>query len=499
MRDKVTSDDHRKAPESAETEKEEGTQGISRRSFLNSAVAVGVAAAVGPYIITHPARAAVMPSGVGFQTEFGGLSFPGKFPDGTSITLTQWSHFVPLYDKWFDQYARQWGEANNVKVTVNHINLANLASSLSSSIAASQGATLYEMLAPPSAFIEGLQPLNDVNDAARKAFGTQSDVAAHSSYLPINKEWYGFCHGWVPDPDDYRMSLWKEAGYPRGPESYGDLLTGATAIYNKHGIPCGGGLSPNIDAEYFARSVIWSFGGSVQDQRGKIIFDSPEVVKAVRFVRELHKNAQTPEVFTWNAASNNQAFISGQVSFIQNSISFYRSAQEVHPEIATDTGFRPGMAGPGGQVHQTAHVYFIYVMPKYVTDPNQKSAAKKFLLDLEANYSNATYNSKLYNFPAFSRQAPQLWHQGGWLDRDPFGSKPANKLDVLRTAEQWTAWLGYPGYANPAISEIYHEHLLSSMMAKAAKDEQTPEQAVKNATEQIRQIYGKWAEKGYVG
>ena len=216
-------------------------------------------------------------------------------------------------------------------------------------------------------------------------------------------------------------------------------------------------------------------------------------------MRELHKNAQTPEVFTWNAASNNQAFISGQVSFIQNSISFYRSAQEVHPEIATDTGFRPGMAGPGGQVHQTAHVYFIYVMPKYVTDPNQKSAAKKFLLDLEANYSNATYNSKLYNFPAFSRQAPQLWHQGGWLDRDPFGSKPANKLDVLRTAEQWTAWLGYPGYANPAISEIYHEHLLSSMMAKAAKDEQTPEQAVKNATEQIRQIYGKWAEKGYVG
>ncbi|MGD8380474.1 MAG: hypothetical protein PVI56_12790, partial [Gammaproteobacteria bacterium] len=245
-------------------------------------------------------------------------------------------------------------------------------------------------------------------------------------------------------------------------------------------------------------SLIWSYGGSIQNARDEVTFDSPEVMKAVEFQAQLFKQAQTPEVFTWNPASNNQTFIAGQASYIQNSISFYRSAQEVHPEVAADTGFRPGLKGPTGKVRQTAHVYFIYVMPKYVPDGNEKTAAKKFVLDLEANYSNATYNSKLYNFPAFASTVPQLTQKGGWLDHDPFGSRPADKLNVLRGAEGWTGWLGYPGYANPAVSEVYQEHLLSAMMAEVAQGKKSPEEAVKETAAQIKKIFEKWRKAGYL-
>ncbi len=473
------------------------------QSLVSGAIGFAVALVAGLVMLVpvQPAFAAgngVQPSPIQYPNEFGALTFPEKFPDGTTLTLTQWSHFVPMYDKWFDKYAQEWGRENNVKVTVNHINLADLASSLSSAIAAHHGATLYEMLSPPSSFIEGLQPLNDVNKAARAAFGKEASVCRHSTYLPVKKEWYGFCHGWVPDPGDYRVSLWKEVGYPHGPKTYADLLKGASEIYAKHGIPAGGGLAPEIDSEYFGRSLIWSFGGSVQNRRGKVVFDSPRVVEAMKWLKEFHQKAQTPEVFSWNAASNNQVYIAGQASYIQNSISFYRSAQEVHPKVAEDTGFRPGLIGPHGDHRQTAHVYFIYVMPKYVTNKNEKEAAKKFMLDLEANYSNATYNSKLYNFPAFTREVPQLWKKGGWLDHDPFGSVPANKLKVLRNAAKWTAWLGYPGYANPAVSQIYGEHLISSMMASVAQGKQSPEQAVKSTSEQMQKIFAKWRKKGYV-
>lgn len=461
-------------------------------------IALGVAAGLAVSAPGASAMSAVKPAPITYPHKFGHMVFPTKFPDGTTLQITQWSHFVPLYDKWFDRYAQEWGKVNNVKVVVNHINLGALASSLSSAIAAGKGSALFEMLAPPSAFIEGLQPLNNVNEAAAAAFGTRTSVCRHSSYLPIKNEWYGFCHGWVPDPGDYRVSLWKKVGFPTGPHTYADLLKGASEIYKTTGIPSGGGMSPQIDAEYFARSVIWSFGGSIQNAKGQVVFDSPQVLKAVEFVRDLHKHAQTPEVFTWTPASNNQVFIAGQASYIQNSISFYRSAQEVHPQVADDTGFRPGLRGPTGQLHQTAHVYFIYVMPKYVKDQNTKEAAEEFMLDLEANYSNATYNSKLYNFPAFPSIVPQLTEKGGWLDDDPFGSKPANKLEVLRTAPKWTAWLGYPGYANPAISEIYHEHLLSAMMANVAQGKETPQEAVKNTTEQIKKIFEKWRKAGYV-
>jgi len=433
-----------------------------------------------------------------FPNSYGNMTFPDSFPDGTSITITQWSHFVPRYDKWFDSYAKEWGKANNVDVTVNHINIADLASTLSSSIAAGKGATLFEMVAPPAAFIDGLRPLNDVNKAAQAAFGEQAGTCSHSSYLPAKDEWYGFCHGWVPDPGDYRVSLWKDAGYPDGPKSYEDLLKGGAKIYKDKGIPVGVGMSPEIDSEFYARALIWSFGGSIQDKNAQPTFDSDNVLEAVKYQEKLFSSAMTPEVFAWNAASNNQTYIAGQASYVQNSISFFRSAQDIGSDVAEDTGFRPGLNGPHGDKHMPAHVWFIYTVPKYVPEGPILQAAKKFMLDLENNYSSASYYAKLYNFPAFTSQVPQLFKDGGWLDHDPWGSKPADKLALLKTAEDWTAWLGYPGYANPAVAEIYQSHLISSLMANVSRGEKKPEEAVQETNEEIKSIFKKWRDKGYL-
>ena len=441
----------------------------------------------------------VKPSPIQFATKFGSLTFPEKFPAGTTLSITQWSHFVPRYDKWFDAYAQQWGAAHNVKVTVQHISYADLNSTLAAAIAANSGPTLVQMNATPAAFIQGLQSLNDVNAAATATYGEGVAPCTHQAYLPVKKEWYAYCVGWVVDPGDYRISLWKDAGYPEGPTTYDDLLNGGQKIYQKTGIPVGVGMSPEIDSEFYARSLIWSFGGVEQDACGNVALDSPQVIDAVKYQAKLFHAAETPEVFSWNAASNNQTFVSGRASYIQNSISFYRTAQESNPKNAEDTGFRPGLKGPTGTVHQTAHVWFIYVLPKYVTDKNQILAAKKFMLDLTANYSSDTYYSKLYDFPAYPPTVPQLTQKGGWIDHDPWGSNPPDKLSVLHGALDWTAWLGYPGYADPASSEVYNTFLLSTMMAQAARGEKTPEQAVKDTAAQMRQIEEKWKRLGYVG
>ncbi|HUW53666.1 MAG TPA: extracellular solute-binding protein [Rhodanobacter sp.] len=449
-------------------------------------------------LATAVAAAELQPAPVHFSTQYGSMSFPASFPAGTTLTITQWSHFVPRYDKWFDQYAQDWGKHNNVKVTVQHINLGDLVPTLAASIAAGKGSTLIETISTPASFIEGLQDLADVNHAAQQAFGKQEAVCTSQSYLPIKNLWYGYCHGWVPDPGDYRISLWKEAGYPNGPRSYADLYAGGVKIFQKTGIPVGVGMSPELDSEFYARSLIWSYGGSVFDKCGNVALDSPQVIKAVEFQTKLFKNAETPEVFSWNPASNNQAFVSGQASYIQNSISFYRTAQQSNAKNAADTGFSPGLKGPGGEVHQTSHVWLIYVLPKYVTDHEQTLAAKKFLLDLTANYSWATRESELYNFPAFPKTVPQLWAHNGWLEHDA-SSIPTDKLEVLRNAAEWTAWPGYPGFANPAASEVYNTHLLSTMMAQAALGKKTPAQAVKDTAAQVASIVAKWKAKGYIG
>jgi multiple sugar transport system substrate-binding protein len=126
-------------------------------------------------------------------------------------------------------------------------------------------------------------------------------------------------------------------------------------------------------------------------------------------------------------------------------------------------------------------------------------AAKAFLLNLTANYNQATFNSELYNFPAFESTVPQLEGEGSWLENDPFGSRPADKLTVLLTAKDTVTYLGWPGASNPAAAEVYATNIIPTMMGKAALGELTPEEAIAEAETQINDIFDKWREKGLVG
>lgn len=420
-----------------------------------------------------------------------------EYPEGTQLSILQWSHFVPNYDQWFDQFAVEWGENNGVEVTVDHVDIASLAPSLSAAIDAGEGPTLVELPLAAANFVEGVHDLTDLNMRAQERFGPQAETCTANSYLPATDMWYGYCHGWVPDPGDYDINLWSEVGMPDGPETWQDLLEGGSAIYEQFDVPLGLGLSPEIDSNMAMRALIWSYGGSIQDENECVTINSPEVVEATEFLVELYNNAMTEEVFGWDAASNNQGLIAGELSYILNSISAYRSLQKIDPEAADNIGFVPALIGPDGDQHASAHLWYIYVIPNYV-DPESAEyrAAEEFLLHHTANYNQATFNSELYNFPAFEPTVPQL---EGWLENDPFGSRPADKLTVLLTAEDWVTYLGYPGPSNPAVAEVYATNVIPTLMGQAALGDLTPEEAVAEAEAQINEIFEKWRDRGFVG
>ena len=77
------------------------------------------------------------------------------------------------------------------------------------------------------------------------------------------------------------------------------------------------------------------------------------------------------------------------------------------------------------------------------------------------------------------------------LSNDP-SSHPADKLKVLETANEWHAAYGYPGPAGPAAEEVANAFIIPDMMAAAATDKMTPEEAVAWADKQIHGIYKKW-------
>jgi len=149
---------------------------------------------------------------------------------------------------------------------------------------------------------------------------------------------------------------------------------------------------------------------------------------------------------------------------------------------------------PGG-AFASSHVWQIYVIPKHI-EGDELAAAKQFILDHSANYSDVTYHSELYNFPCHPSTVEEL---DGWLEEDPFDSVPANKFEVLKTVNDWSVHLGYPGVSNPAISQVFAEHVIPNMSAQVALGEMSAEDAVVQATERIEEIFAEWRAKGLVG
>lgn len=414
--------------------------------------------------------------------------------DEVNLSILQWSHFVPRYDEWFDAYAAEWGAANNANVTVDHINLAELPATLAAEIDAGEGHSLVEFVLSPVAYVESLHDLTDINMIAQERYGEPLGTCSANSYLPVIDKWYGFTHTYVPDPGDYIISLWTEVGYPDGPSTYEELLDGGTQIREQFGVPLGIGLSPELDSEMANRAIMWSYGASVQDENENVVLDSPETIEALNYMAELYNSAMTDEVFAWNAASNNQGLIAGDLSYILNSISAYRSQQKIDPEAAADIGFTPALAGPAG-AYASSHVWSIYVIPTHI-EGAELEAAKQFILDHLDNFNDVVYESELYNFPCYPPSAPDL---DGWLQEDPFGSIPADKLAVLAGGAEWGVQLGYPGVANPAIGQVYNEFIISSMFARVALGEMTPEESVAAATARVEEIFEEWRARGLVG
>jgi maltose-binding protein MalE len=408
------------------------------------------------------------------------------------LKILMWSHFVPDHDKWFDPFAKEWGKRYGVNVTVDHIDTAAVPARISSEISAHQGHDLIQHIAPLPQFEPSVVDMRDVTEEAVKRYGKQLPICERSSLNPTTKKFFAYSPGWVPDPGDYRKSMWKKAGFPNGPRSWDDLLKGGGEIKKKQKVQLGIGLSQEIDSNMAMRALMYSFGASEQDENENVAINSDATVEAVAYMKKLFEQAMTDEVFAWNAASNNQGLISGELSYILNSISGYRTSQQSNPEVGADTAFVSALKGPKTAL-VTSHVMYNWITPKYSKNVD---AAKEFLLHYTENYAQATDASKLYDFPAFKDRAPKL---NQWLDKDPFGSKPANLLDVLKDATSWSTNVGHPGPSNTAIGEVFGTFVIPNMFAAAARGKKSPQQAVADAEAQMKPIFAKWKKRGLIG
>ena len=439
---------------------------ITRRDFIKTTAASAVAAGISaPFIV--PKRS----YGAGAKK---------------SLKILQWVHFVPAFDKWFNEtYVKDWGQKNDTEVTVDNIGIAGLSARAAAEVSAQKGHDLFLFEWPPPFYEEQVVDMKDVYAECEKKHGKPIDLAIKSTYNPKTKKYFGFSPSFVPDPINWRKDLWDDVGVV--PDSWDKILDGGRKIKQKHNIPVGIGLAQELDTAMAMRTIMYSFGAHEQDAAGYLTLNSKNTIEAVKFVKALYQETMTPEVFTWDASSNNRAMLAGTISLALNAISITRQGEKDNPAATEKIHLAKAAQGHVRRIG-LEHVMGVYVIWKFAENIQ---GAKKFLIDYVANFRQVFMAGEFYDFPCFQKTVPDLKQ----LLSNDAKAKPADKYKVLEDVLSWATNIGYPGYANAAIDETYQKWVINVMFAKAAQGVLSPEDAVKEAEFECRRIWEKWRER----
>src|SRR5262245_11535976 len=309
----------RRPNRSGADEKTRRARRISRRKFLGQAGLALAAGGLAPLAVA-------------------GREKPGSSAKKT-LRILQWSHFVPRYDAWFDGvYTKEWGAKNGTEVIVDHMSATEINARGAAEAAARKGHDLFLFISPPAAYENQVIDHREIVEEVEKRHGKMIPLAEKSTRNPKSGKYFAFSDSFVPDPGNYRIDLWSQVSYPNGPSTWEDLRAGGRQIREKFGNPVGLGLSQEMDSNMALRGLLWSFGGSVQDADGRPFLKSKETIAALEFLRALYKETMTPEVFTWDPASNNRMMLAGRASFVCNAISVTRTAEKENPGLAKKIG-----------------------------------------------------------------------------------------------------------------------------------------------------------------
>lgn len=448
---------------------------LSRRRFLQVA---GLAAAG---------------AGVGCRPGAPGTGTASPSPGGAvggQLRIIQWSHFVPAYDTWFDQvYVKEWGDKNNVEVTVDHIPFAELPANAASEIQKQSGHDLHWFLSPRPAYEDQVIDHTEIVQEVERQAGKMLPLVDRSVFNPRTKRYFGFSDTWAPDPVHWRTDLWAKAAPGKTPDSWDDILAAGPAL-KAAGHPVGIGLANDIDANMALMSLMHSFGSYLQTEDATVAINTRETVEAVKFASELFRKAMARDVLSWDARSNNDYLLAGTGSLIMNAVSALRTIEKNKPDLGATIGLAKMPKGPVQRLG-LEHVLGVYVIWKFAAN---QEAAKKFLVDLVVNYREAFVQSESYNMPSFPGSVKDL----ASLIRTDKTSKPADKLAVLADADTWSTNVGHPGNTNAAVDDVFYKYLIPQMFAQPATGRLSAEESVKATETQMKTIFDNWRNAGKI-
>jgi multiple sugar transport system substrate-binding protein len=436
---------------------------IDRRKFLKATGAGAVAASTG-------GLAAILESGRA-----------PAYAQQTTVHWLRWNDFVPACDqllrtKLFPEAEKALG----IKVNYETVNGNDLQPRITSGIQSGAGPDILMLFNNhPHLYKASLTDLSDVAEAVGKEQGGFYNISKGN--CSADGKWMSMPMAIIGAMNAYRKSWFAEVGYNEFPKTW-DQYRDAGKKLKAKGFPIGQSLGQSFgDPPTFVYPLLWSFGATEVDDKGKVALNSKEAVEAVKWMVGAWKDSFDEGGLAWDDAGNNRAFLAGTICSTLNGASIYIESTRKPDQYRTLDGkplkddilHAPLPAGPKGQFGM--HTYTSHVVPSY---SKNVSAAKELL----------KFIHKKENYDQWFSTAQGFYTPGttGWETHAVWTQNPV--MAPFAVAGKLGLTPGHPGEPNAKAAEVLSKYLLGNMIGAAIRG-QSAEDAVKSTADALKKIY----------
>ena len=209
-----------------------------------------------------------------------------------------------------------------------------------------------------------------------------------------------------------------------------------------------------------------------------MILNSPETEKALNFAKQLYE-AMIPGVAAWNDASNNKAFLAGEIHWTANAVSIYAGAK-ASPDpsvraIADDMDHAYWPIGPVGKPTEL-HLMFPILAMNHTKYPQACKALMAFMMEAD-NFDPWIEAASGYLSPGLAAyEANPVWTS------DP-------KRTLFRDVARRSLTVGGLGSVGEKAASAIADFVLVDMFASYCTGREDAKGAMRTAERQLQRIY----------
>ena len=398
---------------------------------------------------------------------------PFKPEPGAKLRFLRWSKFLDAENKATTEAITAFTQATGVEVRVENEWQDDIQTKAAVAVNVGSGPDIaWTLNATAQLFPDKLLDVTDVADYLGRKYGGWYPIA--QTYGKSAERWIAIPSILVGVLPTYRISWVKQAGFDKFPADSDGFLKLCQQLH-KAGHPAGFAFGhATNDATCWCHWLLWSHGARIVDEQGRVAINGTATLRAIEYARAIYPTL-IPGTLSWNDASNNKAFLGGEIALTDNSTSIYGKALADKMPIAADIGHATWPIGPAGTPTEL-HLVFPLITFKYTKYPNAAKAFLTFMMEKEQ------YQNLLRSSVGYISQSLQAY------ENDPAWFTDA-KITPFREVSARARSGAYAGKLGQAAAAALADFVVVDMFAEVVTGQLTPREAMEKAEKRAQRFY----------